>query len=94
MLKNRIWCTPGIHTGASSFQYKYIRLVLSRKGCHFAAYSDDNIPYFCDKNPEVHLSKLQICALKLFEWFSNNYMKMNSDKCHFILSSNDKNRKI
>ena len=47
MVKNRIWCTPGIHT-------------------------------------EV-FSKLQICALKLLEWFSNNYMEMNSDKCHLIL---------
>ena len=38
--------------------------------------------YFCDKNPEVLLSKLQICAPKPLEWFSSNYMKMNSDKCH------------
>ena len=43
---------------------------------------------------EVLVSKLQIRALKLFEWFSNNYMKMNSDKCHLILSSNDENKKI
>ena len=49
---------------------------------------------FFDKNHEVILSKLQICALKLLEWFSNNYMKMNSDKCHLILSSNDENKKI
>ena len=43
---------------------------------------------------EVLVSKLQIRALKLFEWFSNNYMKMNSDKCHLILSSSDENKKI
>ena len=49
---------------------------------------------FCDKNLEVPLIKLQLCALKLFEWFSNNYMKIDSDKCHLILSSNDENRKI
>ena len=60
----------------------------------FVAYADDNTPYFCDKNLEVLLSKLQICILKLFEWFSNNHMKMNSDKCHLILSSNDENKKI
>ena len=39
-------------------------------------------------------SKLQICAIKLLEWFSNNYMKMNSGKCHLILSSNDGSKKI
>ena len=46
-----------------------------------------------DKNLEVLLSKFQICTLKLLEWFSNNYMKINSDKCHLILSSCDENNK-
>ena len=36
---------------------------------NFAAYADDNTPYFCGKNLEVLLSKLQICALKLFNGF-------------------------
>ena len=49
---------------------------------------------FFDKNLEVLLSKLQMCALKLFERFSNNYMEMNSDKCHLIFNSNDENKKI
>ena len=31
---------------------------------------------------------------KTTKWFSNNYMKMNSDKCHLILSSDDENKKI
>ena len=69
-------------------------MFFEQKDVNFAAYADDNTQYFCDKNLEVILSKLQICALKLLEWFSNNYMKMNSDKSHFILSSNDKNKKV
>ena len=76
-----------------TFQYKYIKYVFEQKDVNFTAYADDNTPYFCDKNLEVLLSRLQIYALKLLEWFSNNYMKMNSDKYHFILSSNDKNKK-
>ena len=68
-------------------------MLYEHKDVNFAAYADDNTSYFCDKNLEVLLSKLQICALKLLEWFSNNYMKMNSDKCHLILSSNVKIRK-
>ena len=69
-------------------------MFFEQKDVNFAAYADDNTPFFCEQNLEVLLSKLQICALKLFEWFSNNYMKMNSYKCHLILSSNDKNKKI
>ena len=60
----------------------------------FAACADDNKTYFFDKNIEVLLSKLQIFALKLFEWFSDNDKKMNSGKCHLILSSNNENKKI
>ena len=69
-------------------------MFFKQKGVNFAAYADDNAPYFCDKNLEALLSKLQICALKLFEWFSNNHIKMNSDNCHLILRSNDENKKI
>ena len=69
-------------------------MFFEQKDVNFSVNADDNTPYFCDKNLEVFLSKLQICALKLFEWLSNNHMKMNSDKCHLILSSNDENKKI
>ena len=68
-------------------------MFFEQKNVNFTAYADDKTPSFCYKNLQVPLSKLQICALKLLEWFSNNYMKMNSDKCHVILSSNDENKK-
>ena len=58
---------------------------MNKKDVNFAAYADDNIPFFCDKNLEVLLSKLQTCALKLLEWFSKNYMKINFDKFYLIL---------
>ena len=80
--------------GPLLFNINTLDMFFEQKDVNFAAYADDNTPYFFDKNLEVLLSKLQICALKLFEWFSNNHMKMNSDKCHLILSSNDENKKI
>ena len=60
-------------------------MFFEQKDANSAAYEDNNTPYFFDKNLQVLLSKLQICALNLLEWFSNNYMEMNSDKCHLIL---------
>ena len=60
----------------------------------FPVYADNNAPYFCDEILEGLHSELQTCALKLLEWFSNNYRKMNSVKCHLILSSNAENKKI
>ena len=68
-------------------------MFFEQKNVEFAAYENDNTPCFCDKNLEVLLTTLQICALKLLEWFSENYMKINSDRCHLILSSNE-NKKL
>ena len=45
-------------------------MFFEQKDVNFAAYADDNTPYFFDKNLEVLLSILQICALKLHESFS------------------------
>ena len=64
--------------GALLFNINTLDVNFEEKDVDFAAYADDNTSYVCDKNLEVLLSKLQICALKLPEWFSDNYMKMNS----------------
>ena len=79
---NVLW---GFILGPLLFNINTLDMFFEQKDVNFAAYADDNTPYFFDKNLEVLLSKLQICALKLLEWFSNNYMEMNSDKCHLIL---------
>ena len=60
-------------------------MFFEQKDVNFAAYADHNTRYCFDKNLEVLHSKFQICALKPLEWFSNNYMQMNSDKWHLIL---------
>ena len=76
------------------FSLNTLDMFFGHKDFNFAAYTDDNTQYFCDKNLEVLLSKLQISALKLLQWFSDNYIKTNFDKCHLIFSSNDENKKI
>ena len=42
----------------------------------FASYADEVI------------FKLQSASKTLFQWFADNEMKANPDKCHFICSSN------
>ena len=76
------------------FKIKTLDIFFEQNPVGFAASTEDIAPCFCDSNFKVLLSTLQIYALKLLEWFSNNYIKMNSDKCHLILSSNDGNKKI
>ena len=51
--------------------------------CNFA---DDTTPYVCNKNLEYVLTKLEEHSDIAIKWFENNYMKMNSDKCHLYIS--------
>ena len=47
--------------------------------CDVRSFADDTTPYVCGKNLE--LEEHSIIAI---EWFENNYMKMNSGKCHLF----------
>ena len=45
-----------------------------------ASYTDDNTPYMIIDNNG------------LFEWFKNNILQSNADKCHLLVSTNDRVR--
>ena len=53
------------------------------------SYADDNTPYVCSENINVTLEKLEEVGKILFEWFSNNFLKSNADKCHLILNTDE-----
>ena len=53
------------------------------------SHPDDNTPYVCSENVDVTLEKLEEVRKVLFEWFSNNFLKANADKCHLILSTDE-----
>ena len=55
----------------------------------FDSYADENTVFFVGDDVNVIL-KLQNTSKILSKWFSNNQMKANSDKCHFICSSSVK----
>ena len=56
--------------------------------CNVCNFADDKTPYVCNKNPEFVLLKLEEQSNIAINWFVNNYMKMNSDKCHLLISRN------
>ena len=53
--------------------------------CNFA---DDTTSYACDQDLKILIQKLEHDSLKAIMWFENNYMKLNEDKCHFLISGN------
>ena len=54
--------------------------------CKICNYSDDTTIYVCDANHKNVINRLESETLILSEWFQNNYMKLNGDKCHLMIS--------
>ena len=51
-------------------------------------YADDNTRYTTGNSIEEVIQKLENTMKTLFQWFSDNQMKANTDKCNFLCSSN------
>ena len=51
--------------------------------CNFA---DDTTPFVCDLELNTALTKLEENSAIALTWFETNYMKLNSDKCHLLVS--------
>ena len=49
-------------------------------------YADDNTLHICDMELENLMKKLESAANVAISWFKNNGMKMNSGKCHLLVS--------
>ena len=56
--------------------------------CDIASYADDNTPYISSSNLDTVINKLEESTNKLFQWFMNNHMKANADKCHLLITGN------
>ena len=60
-------------------------LLLSIQETELCNYADDTTIYTCDMHLENVISRLENDSQIIIEWFANNYMKLNEDKCHFMV---------
>ena len=49
-------------------------------------YADDATFYACDTDLKSLIQRLEHDSLLAIEWFENNSMKLNEDKCHLLVS--------
>ena len=61
------------------------------KDAQICNYADDTTIYACDGNIEGVIATLESDALKIAEWFPNNCMKLNEDKCHLMVFGDKSN---
>ena len=48
-------------------------------------YADDNTFHASDKNLNTLIRLPEHDSLVYIEWFNSNYLKLNEDKCHFLI---------
>ena len=61
------------------------------KDAQICNYADDTTIYACDGNIEGVIATLESDALKIAEWFPNNCMNLNEDKCHLMVFGDKSN---
>ena len=58
--------------------------------CNIANYADDTTPYSIEKTMDSLLNSLELDTEILVKWFRDNYLKLNADKCHLLVSGHSK----
>ena len=59
------------------------------KTTNFAGYADVNTPFVVREYTTNVIKALENIGENLIKWFSDNQMKLNTDKCHVLLNSKD-----
>ena len=62
-------------------------MFLILKTSSFTGYADDNTPFVVRENTPNVTKALEDIGENLIKWFSDNQMKLNTDKCHVLLNS-------
>ena len=53
-------------------------------------YADDTTPFVVDKTIDSLLESLEKDTAALIKWFRDNYLKLNADKCHLLISNHNR----
>ena len=61
-------------------------LFLVNKNTDVCNFADDTTIYSCDQDLRTVIRNLEHDSLLCLEWFECNYMKLNADKCHLLIS--------
>ena len=69
-------------------------LLLSIQETEICNHADDTTVYASDMRLENVISRLENDSKIIIEWFANNYMKLNEDKCHFMVFGESTNEEL
>ena len=75
--------------GPLLFNIFLIDLFFIIEDTHIASYADDNTPYVIADNIDGVIQSLEEASEILFKWFNDNLMRINADKYHLLVSTNN-----
>ena len=75
--------------GPLLFNIFLIDLFLTIEDTGIASCADDNTPYVIADNIDRVIESLEEASEILFKWFNDNLMRINADKCHLLVSTNN-----
>ena len=92
MGRNYVCGSTRVYLGPLLFNIFLCDLFLIKENIDIASDTDGNTPYSTGNSIEEVIQKLENAAQTFFQWFSDNQMKANPDKCHFLCNSNSEVR--
>ena len=69
-------------------------LLLFIQNADICNYADDTTIYACDKNLRDITHRLEHDCSVAFEWFADNFMKLNADECHLLVLGQSTNEPV
>ena len=89
MERDIVWSFTRVNFRTFVVQYFHMPYVFL-EDFDIANYADDITPCCAGKSVEFVVNNLEQYATIFFEWHSNNYMKLNTDKSHLLPSGNSR----
>ena len=68
--------------------FQDLHIFFALKGVDICNFADDKTPYVSNSNLKSELETLEHNFELDIPWFEMNYMKLNTDKCHLLISRN------
>ena len=78
--------------GPLLFNIFLAELFLVLKDEDIANFADNNTPFTSANNTDDLIDSLEEASSSLFKWFKGNLFKGNPDKCHLLVSTNEKTK--
>ena len=69
-------------------------LLLSIQETDICNYADDRTIYACHKNIDNVIRSLENDSTVIIQWFTDNFMQLYTDKCHFMILGKSSNQDV